>query len=193
MSKIITGAAFVAAAALLLTGCGGEATADAPTTRLPALPTVTLSAEEQAVSDAKEAYQRAIRVDDEISSNLTNPLDGYDAVATGPALVDVKYKTGQQREQTIYYTGATEIVSMEPIEISLAYEPNAKPPKIPVVSLRVCIDLSNSTIHQESSGKVENFQKTRQSALVDVVNEPGLLADKGSWRVFFYKETKKPC
>ena len=191
-TRTITGATALVVAALTLAGCG-QATEAAPTATASPVPLVTLSAEEQAVADAKEAYVRAVKVDEEISTNLTNSLEGYDAVMTGPALIEAKNDTEQQRKQSIYFTGATKIVSMEPITVVTEYDPNADPPKVPLVSLKVCLDLSEVKIHEESTGKSESLVKPRQEALVDVTNETGLLTDKGSWRVSYAKNEGSSC
>ena len=192
-TRTITGATALVVAALTLAGCG-QATEAAPTATASPVPLVTLSAEEQAVADAKEAYARFVKVDSEIGSNLTNSLDGYDDVASGAGLIDLKQRVSQQREQTIYVTGSMEVISVEPTKVSLEYDPNADPQRIPFVTLRACVDLSAAKVHEESTGKIEDIKMQRQSVLVDVTNETGLLSDAGSWRVGYVDvDGVKPC
>jgi hypothetical protein len=191
--RTIIGAAAFAASALVLAGCGQSTEASPASSSPTPLPTVTVSAEDQAIADAKEAYIRFVQVDAEIGSNLTNSLDSYDEVATGAALIDLKYRVSQQRDQTIYVTGPMEVGSIEQKKVSLEYDPNSDPPLIPFVTLRACVDLSAAKVHEESTGKIEEIKMPRQVVLVDVTNETGLLSDKGSWRVSYFKNEGSSC
>lgn len=192
MRTTLGGAALLLAVAATTTACGGSSDDGTPptTTTSSAAPSSTAPADprEQAKSDAQAMIKKYFEVTNEVGKNPKKPLNALKSVAVSSQLtILTNNQYGQWRKNGWRQTGDDRIVTMEVESVSLE---NSAPKKgkVPVVTVRVCDDVSKVGVVDRSGKSVVN--QDRQSQYTNdygVANYHWNADRRGGWRVAWVK------
>jgi hypothetical protein len=118
---------------------------------------------------------------DRVAIDPTVPLDDLHNVAVDPNFSSITSDFARYRSQGDHLSGSTTVVRAVPMSVSLANTPTARPPVFPVVTMRVCIDISaNVTTDVNGTNLVPN-KPSFLDEQITVVNIS--YPDSTGWRV----------
>lgn len=204
-----THTATAAAAAVLLavlTGCNSSSEA-APPVLQSASSTVTPSAavtpsptattpptpEEAAVTQAKEAVRAYFSAMDQLSANTTADTAVLKNVAVSTGLIDAQNQISFGRGEDQRQIGDTRIASIQPKSVDLTMDLKRRPaPKVPVVQLNVCYDVSAVNV-VDSTGKSVVTAGRRDQALAILGMTNYDYPNPTGWKVGYQTIKGDPC
>ena len=166
-------------------------TPPAPTTTVPAPPRP--SADEQAVAQAKDVVRRYYDLIDRLALDPSVEADdALTSVAASTGLLDARNLISSIRDPGYVQSGLTRIVSLDATVLSLEFEPQAQPPRLPTVAVAVCYDVSDVDVTDaQGASVVAGDRADRALERVQVANPTW--PDPAGWRVYNSETKDEPC
>lgn len=208
--RTTTVSAAAAALLLALTGCSSPSGEAAPLPRpsdTPSTTTTTTSPtaspsptaqvpaatpEEQAIEGAQAAVRRYYAVLNTLSSDPTVDVDRVKEVTIGARMGEAFDEVNLQRSKGRRQVGTTEVVDMPAEVVSLEFAPAQQPPRIPVVLVAACYDVTNVDVVDSAGQSVVTAQrKDRALERLRLVNYSW--PDAAGWRVSSSEVKNEPC
>ena len=179
--------------ATMATGCGGGSGTDAtppasPTSSAPTSSAPTLSPKDQAAADATAMINKYFEVTNEVGQDPNKPLSRLKSVAVSSQLTILLHNQfGQWRKNGWRQTGDDTVVTTDVQSVSLD---NSAPQKgqVPVVTIRVCDDVSKVGVIDGSGKSVVNPGRQAQYTNdYGVANYHWTTNPRDGWRVAWVK------
>lgn len=163
-NRTIGGVVLVLMVAASTSACTGNDPPDPPSTTTASPTTTTPSPEDQAIAEATPVVHDYYRVMDELASDPTMDLARLEEVTISAGLGEAKTEIVFGRSKGYRSVGTTELVSVNPTDVTLEFKPNDQPPDIPTVSFDVCYDVSGVDV-VDATGKSVVLPERPEQAL----------------------------
>ncbi|MHB1009869.1 MAG: hypothetical protein ACYC1E_11670 [Propionibacteriaceae bacterium] len=123
---------------------------------------------------------------------LNTPSNCFDSVAISTELQDLQNALGAAQQVQSKASGQVRIISMELVAVDLTNHVTETPPTVPLVTYRVCLDVSQFLI-VDKAGKslIPATRPPRSRSDMTVVNYE--FPDASQWRVGYQESAGATC
>jgi len=172
------------------------ATSASPSASASPTPTPTLSQRQQAEADAiamvKEYYAVRSTLEQRPTDSRTRLNAALQPVSVLSALTVSRTITSRYKQNGWHSVGVRRLSEFNIGHLSLVDQPNAKPPKVPVVGISLCVDVSGiDVINKMGASQVSPTRLARSTYTLKIYNYNW--PNRSGWRVGDTTSTGKKC